>query len=107
MDHCYILASMSNVLQQHQHESMATTYDIMYNLKEMFGDQSHAGRQEAMRALLNIEIIEGTLVQYHALKMIDHLNELEILGAEIDEEPRSISCSCRSLSPLRASALIT
>ena len=29
---CYILAFMSNVLQQH-HESMATAYDIMFNLK--------------------------------------------------------------------------
>ena len=36
MARCYILASMSNVLQQ-QHESMATTYDMMFNLKEMFG----------------------------------------------------------------------
>ena len=37
MTRCSILASISNVLQ-HQHDSMATTYDIMYNLKEMFGD---------------------------------------------------------------------
>ena len=32
MAHCYILASMSNVLQQ-QHERMLTAYDIMMNLK--------------------------------------------------------------------------
>ena len=43
MARCYILASMSNVLQ-HQHERMLTTYDIMFNLKEIFGDQSCAGR---------------------------------------------------------------
>ena len=43
MARCYILASMSNVLQQ-QHERMLTAYDIMMNLKEMFGDQSRAGR---------------------------------------------------------------
>ena len=43
MARCYILASMSNVLQ-HQHESMATTYDMMLNLKEMFGEQNRAGR---------------------------------------------------------------
>ena len=43
MARCYILASMSNVLQ-HQHESMATAYDMMYNLKEIFRDQSRAGR---------------------------------------------------------------
>ena len=39
-----------------------------------------------MRALLNTKIVEGTPVQEHNLKMIAHLNELEILGAEIDGE---------------------
>ena len=29
---------------------------------------------------------EGTPVQDHVLKVISHLNELEILGAEIDGE---------------------
>ena len=32
---CYILASMSNVLQQ-QYERMLTAYDILLNVKEMF-----------------------------------------------------------------------
>ena len=85
MARCYILASMSNILQ-HQHENMATAYDIMMNLKEMFGEQNRVGRQVAMRALLNINMAEGTLVWDHVLKMIAHLNELEILGAEIDDE---------------------
>ena len=40
---CYILASMSNVLQQ-QHERMLSAYDIMLNLKEMFREQSRAAR---------------------------------------------------------------
>ena len=65
---------------------MLTVYNIMMNLKEMFGDQSRAGRQEAMRALLNTKMAEGTSVQEHVLKMITHLNELEILGAEINGE---------------------
>ena len=85
MARCNILSSMSNVLQQ-QHERMLTAYDIMMNLKEMFGDQSHAGRQEAMWALLNTKMAEGTSVQEHVLKMIAHLNELKILGAEINGE---------------------
>ena len=59
MIRCYILASMSNVLQQ-QYERMLTAYDIIMNLKEIFGDQSRAGRQEAMRALLNTKMVEGT-----------------------------------------------
>ena len=65
---------------------MLTTYDIMQNHKGMFGDLDRAGRQEAMRALLNTKMAEGTPIQDHVLKMIDHLNELEILGAEIDGE---------------------
>ena len=39
-----------------------------------------------MRALLNAKMVEGTPVQDHVLKMIAHLNELEILGAKIDGE---------------------
>ena len=85
MTRCYILASMSNILQ-HQHESMNTAYDMMMNLKEMFGEQNHAGRQVAMRALLNTKMVEETPARDHDLKMIAHLNELEILGAEIDGE---------------------
>ena len=85
MARCYILASMSNVLQ-HQHESMATSYDMMLNLKEMFGEKNCAGRQVAMKALLNTKMAKGTPVRDHVLKMIGHLNELEILGVEIDGE---------------------
>ena len=39
-----------------------------------------------MRALLNTKMAEGTPVWDHVLKMISHLNKLEILGAEIDGE---------------------
>ena len=39
-----------------------------------------------MRNLLNTKIAEGTPVREHALKMIGFLNELEILGAEIDAD---------------------
>ena len=65
---------------------MVTTYDMILNLKEMFGEQNRAGRQVAMKALLNKKIAQETPVRDHVLKMIGHLNELEILGAEIDGE---------------------
>ena len=39
-----------------------------------------------MRGLLNNKMAEGTPVRDHVLKMIGHLNKLEILGAEIDGE---------------------
>ena len=63
---------------------MATAYDIMFNLKKMFGEQSRATRQVAMKVLLNTKMAKGTPVQDHVRKMIAHLNELEILGAEND-----------------------
>ena len=58
---CYILASISNVLQQ-QYERMLTAYDILLNLKEMFGEQGRAARQIAMKALLNTKMAEGSPV---------------------------------------------
>ena len=58
----------------------------MFNLKEIFGDQTRAARQVAMKVLLNTKMAEGTPVQDHVLKMIAHLNELKILGAKVDEK---------------------
>ena len=37
MTRCYIMASMSNVLQ-HQHQAMLSAFEILENLKQMFGD---------------------------------------------------------------------
>ncbi|XP_057981282.1 uncharacterized protein LOC131166725 [Malania oleifera] len=85
MARCYILASMSNVLQ-HQHQSVPSAYDIMQNLKEIFGDQNCAARQTVIKELMNTTMAEGTPVRDNVLKMIGLLNELEILGAEIDGE---------------------
>ena len=85
MSRCYILAAMSGVLQ-HQHQSMATASDMLFNLKELFGDQNRAARQVAMKALMNTQMAEGTPVRDHVLKMMSHLNEIEILGAELDGE---------------------
>jgi hypothetical protein len=103
MARCYILASMSNVLQ-HQHQPMTSAFGMMLNLKDMFGDQNRAGRQVAMRELMSTNMAEGTPVREHVLRMIALLNELEILGAEIDGKPRSILFSNRCLSPLSSSA---
>ncbi|XP_020245173.1 uncharacterized protein LOC109823299 [Asparagus officinalis] len=43
MAKCYILASMSNVLQ-HQHQYYTVASDILFNLKEMFGSQGRLAR---------------------------------------------------------------
>ncbi|XP_070039190.1 uncharacterized protein [Nicotiana tomentosiformis] len=85
MVRCYILASMSNVLQ-HQYQSMESAYDILKNLKEMFVDQNRAAKQTAMKALLNTKMVEGSYVRDYVLKMMSLLNELEVLGANIDKD---------------------
>ena len=82
---CYILASMSNVLQ-HQHQDMSTAYDMVMSLKEIFGNQNRVARQVAMRELINTNMTEGTPARDHVLKMMSYPNELEILKAEIDRE---------------------
>ena len=85
MAKCYILASVSNVIQ-HQHQYYTVASDIMFSIKEMFGTQGRLERQKAMQEFLRAKMTAGTSVQEHLLKMFDHLNTLEILGAEIDAE---------------------
>lgn len=84
MARCYILASMSNVLQ-HQHQKMDTAYDMLANLKEMFGDQTSAAKQNALREILTSKMEEGTPVRTHVLKMMSLLNDMEVLGAVVDQ----------------------
>ena len=64
----------------------STAYNMVMSLKEMFGDQNSVARQVVMRELINTNMIEGTPVRDQVLKMMSHLNEVEILGAEIDGE---------------------
>ena len=82
---CYILASISNVLQ-HQMQDVELVSDIMLSLKEMFDEQGRSARQETMRQIYNTKMAEGTLVREHCLRMISNLNTLEVLGADIDRE---------------------
>ncbi|XP_057948244.1 uncharacterized protein LOC131143902 [Malania oleifera] len=65
---------------------MPSAYDRMKNIKEMFGDQNRAAKQTSMKELMNTTMAEGSAVRDHVLKMIGLLNELEILGAEINRE---------------------
>ena len=52
-------------------------------------------------------LAKGTPVRDHVLKIIAHLNELDILGAEIDGESQVDIMLILYLSPIRTSALIT
>ena len=82
---CYILASISNVLQ-HQMRDVELVSDIMLSLNEMFGEQGRSTKQETMRQIYNTKMAEGTSVREHCLKMISNLNTLEVLGTDIDGE---------------------
>ena len=85
MAKCYILVSISNVLQ-HQMQDVKLTSDIMYSLKEMFGEQGCSTRKDTIRLLLNTKMAQRTPVREHCLKMISYLNTLEVLGADINGE---------------------
>ena len=82
---CYILASISNVLQ-HQMQDVELASDIMLSLKEMFDEQGRSARQETMRQTYNTKMADGSSVREHCLTMISNLNTLEVLGADIDGE---------------------
>jgi len=82
---CYILASISNVLQQ-QHRNMLTAADMIYSISEMFGSQGRQAKQAAVRNFMNCRMKSGTPVRDHMLLIISHLNEMELMGAEIDGE---------------------
>lgn len=84
---CYCLASMSNVLQQ-SHKEYDTTFDLLNNLHEMFGGHGRQARQQAVRKFMNCRQKAGTPVRDHMLTVMGHLNEMDILGSEIDLETK-------------------
>ncbi|XP_077251972.1 uncharacterized protein LOC143891234 [Tasmannia lanceolata] len=68
MAKCYILASMTNVLQ-HQHQGLPTATDMMANIKEMFGEQNRTARFITMKSLVSTNMVEGTPVREQMLKI--------------------------------------
>ncbi|XP_077221625.1 uncharacterized protein LOC143855392 [Tasmannia lanceolata] len=87
---------MSNVLLQHV--GMASSMDIMHNLREMCGQQNQGARQIAIKGLVSTIMVEGTPVRDHMLKMMGYLNELKILGAMLDAESQ-VNMVLASLPP--------
>lgn len=82
MAKCYLLASMSPILQS-QHEMMPFATDIMYNLSEMFMSQARPVHQKAINNIMNTKMAEGTPVKEHMLKMIAYFSDAQVLGADI------------------------
>ena len=81
------MATISNVLQQ-QHEGMETAIDIMMSLKEMFALRSRSTKREAVTAFMNLRMKPGQVVKDQMMKVIAHLNIVELNGVEIDGETK-------------------
>jgi hypothetical protein len=76
MAKCYIMATISDVLQQ-QHEGMESAADIMMSLEEMFAMRSRSTKREAVTAFMNLRMKPGQAVKDHMMKVIAHLNIAE------------------------------
>ncbi|KAK4838721.1 hypothetical protein QYF36_015896 [Acer negundo] len=87
MAKCYIMATISDVLQQ-KHEGMESAADIMMSLEEMFAMKSRTTKREAVTAFMNLRMKPGQAVKDHMMKVIAHLNIAELHGAEIDGETK-------------------
>ena len=79
-----MLASMNNELQR-QHEDIDVP-SILFNLKELYGEQSQTTRYEIFKQLFCTRMIEGTSVQTHILKMIDLITHLRQLSFAMNGE---------------------
>ncbi|XP_024026775.1 uncharacterized protein LOC112093128 [Morus notabilis] len=94
---CYMLAAMNEVLRT-QHKGLVTAREIMDTLQRMFGCPSDSARHAAVKAIMNGRMKNGSFVREHVLKMINHLNEAEINGSQIDEKTQ-VGIILETLSP--------
>ncbi|XP_057771113.1 uncharacterized protein LOC130990903 [Salvia miltiorrhiza] len=76
---------MSSTLQL-QHQSFETAAAIMVNLEELFGETDRSVRFKIMTKLMASRMTEGSPVHEHVLEMINHFNELEMLGGGIEDD---------------------
>ena len=79
MAKCYIMASISDVLQS-EHAEIESAKDIMTSLSKMFADKSWLAKQNALRNIMNARMAKGQSIREHMLKMMDNFNVAEILG---------------------------
>ena len=53
---------------------IATTYEILLNLQEMFGDKGRLARQVALRTIMSTKMTERTPIRDHMICMISLFN---------------------------------
>ena len=68
---------------------METTADIMSSVDEMFIGLGRQEMFEATSALMNLYQKKKHRVREYMMKVIAYLNELKILGVEIDAETKN------------------
>ncbi|KAB1216080.1 hypothetical protein CJ030_MR4G026974 [Morella rubra] len=84
---CYILASMTNMLQK-QCENLVNAKDMITSLQEMFGEHSKSARQQIMKLLMTTKLVEGASVRDYVPNMMSYIYELESLGAGMDDKTK-------------------
>ncbi|XP_042027250.1 uncharacterized protein LOC121774439 [Salvia splendens] len=84
MAKCYMLASMSTVLQ-HQHQGMNTATEIMNNLNNLFGTQNRAAKSLAFRSIMT----KSLPASYQQFKLNFEMNKRAYTLAELLTELQS------------------
>ena len=74
----YILANVAYHLQE-QISKLESGAEMIQTVDGMFAKSSSASRQAAIRALMNTQMIEGS-VRDHCLTMMSHINRAEVMG---------------------------
>ena len=54
----------------------------------MFGDRDKSTKKTALKTIMSIKMIEGTLIRDHMVGMIELFNEMKTLEAEINGETK-------------------
>ncbi|KAJ1267696.1 hypothetical protein BS78_07G077200 [Paspalum vaginatum] len=81
---CLMLATISPELQK-QYEDL-DAYNMIEGLRAMFENQVRVERYNTSRASFGSKLAEGSQVSPHVIKMIGHMDALDILGFELDPE---------------------
>ncbi|XP_062112605.1 uncharacterized protein LOC133823771 [Humulus lupulus] len=79
-------------------ENVKTAYEIMEQLKEMFGHKSMQASFEATKKYVNCRMAPSQHVRDHFIKMANYFQEVELHGATIYEKTQ-VGIILNSLAP--------
>ncbi|KAL2240262.1 UNVERIFIED_CONTAM: hypothetical protein Sindi_0667400 [Sesamum indicum] len=80
--HSIILASMSNEIQKH-YDRLDDVLSIMLCMKEVYAVPDRHIRYAATKVFFGIEMVEGSSVQIHGVKMLSLVEKLEDLNPSV------------------------